>query len=282
MTASTVKITPELKISWEKLPDDFILEEEPVENIDQPLLAAALREILEIAGLIVGGILIAPNMGICATLDEQLVIKAPDWFYARNVQALPNNEVRRSYTPNLEGEIPDIVMEFISATLNDEYSERPNYPPGKYLFYEQILRVPIYAIFRPKTGVLEIYHLNSSGKYQREQSDANGRYWIAGVGLFLGVWYGTKAERTGYWLRWWDESGQMLLWGAEMVERERQEREIAQQQAELERQQLTIAQQQADRERQEREIAQQQADRERERSAVLTAQLRALGIEPEA
>jgi hypothetical protein len=43
-----------------------------------------------------------------------------------------------------------------------------------------------------------------------------------GVGLFLGVWQGTKAERTGYWLRWWDESGEMLLWGAEMVERERQ------------------------------------------------------------
>jgi hypothetical protein len=275
MTASTVKFTSHFKIAWEKLPDDFILEEEPVENIDQPLLAAALREILEIAGLIVAGILIAPNMGICATVDEQLAIKAPDWFYARNVQVLPNNEIRRSYTPNLEGEIPDIVMEFISATLNDEYSTRANYPPGKYLFYEQILRVPIYAIFRPRTGVLEIHQLNSSGKYQTQQPDANNRYWIAGVGLFLGVWYGTKADRTGYWLRWWDESGQMLLWGAEMVERERQEREIAQQQAELERQQLTIAQQQAEQER-------QRADRERERASILAAQLKALGIEPEA
>jgi hypothetical protein len=275
MTASTVKFTSQFKIAWEKLPDTFILEEEPVENIDQPLLAAALREILEIAGLIVAGILIAPNMGICATVDEQLAIKAPDWFYARNVQVLPNNEIRRSYTPNLEGEIPDIVMEFISATLNDEYSTRANYPPGKYLFYEQILRVPIYAIFRPRTGVLEIHQLNSSGKYQTQQPDANNRYWIAGVGLFLGVWYGTKADRTGYWLRWWDESGQMLLWGAEMVERERQEREIAQQQAELERQQLTIAQQQAEQER-------QRADRERERASILAAQLKALGIEPEA
>lgn len=282
MTASTIKFTPQFKITWEKLPDDFILEEEPVENIDQPLLAAALREILEIAGLIIGEILIAPNMGICATVDEQLVIKAPDWFYARNVQALPNNEIRRSYTPNLEGKIPDIVMEFISATLNDEYSEKSNYPPGKWFFYEQILRVPIYAIFRPRVGVLEIYQLDSSGKYQREQPDENNRYWIAGVGLFLGVWYGTKAERTGYWLRWWDESGQMLLWGAEMVERERQEREIAQQQAELERQQRTIAQQQTEQERQEREIAQQQAEQERVRSSVLAAQLRAAGIEPEA
>ncbi|MBE9185807.1 Uma2 family endonuclease [Microcoleus sp. LEGE 07076] len=243
MTTSTA----DLKITWEKLPADFILDEEPVENIDQPLLVAALREILEIAGLIVAGILIAPNMGICATVDSKLVIKSPDWFYARNVQPLSSQEIRRSYTPNLEGEIPDIVMEFLSASPNDEYSSKPTYPPGKWYFYEQVLRVPIYAIFEPATGLLEIYQLDSSGKYQVQQPDANNHYWIAGVGLFLGVWQGTKAERSGYWLRWWDESGQMLLWGAEMVERERQEKANVQ----------------------------QRADR-------LAAQLRAAGIEPEA
>ncbi|MEG4045312.1 Uma2 family endonuclease [Microcoleus sp. Pol17_C1] len=243
MTVSTA----DLKITWEKLPDDFILDEEPVENIDQPLLAAALREILEIAGLIEAGILIAPNMGICATVDSKLVIKAPDWFYARNVQPLSSQEIRRSYTPNLEGEVPAIVMEFLSASPNDEYSSKQTYPPGKWFFYEQVLRVPIYALFEPASGFLEMYQLDSSGKYQVQQPDLNGHYWIAGVGLFLGVWQGTKAERTGYWLRWWDESGEMLLWGAEMVERERQEKGNVQ----------------------------QRADR-------LAAQLRAAGMEPEA
>src|SRR6476469_7925130 len=243
MTVSTA----DLKITWEKLPDDFILDEEPVENIDQPLLAAALREILEIPGLIVTGILVAPNMGICATLNGKLVIKAPDWFYARNVQPLENQEIRRSYTPNLEGDIPAIVMEFLSASPNDEYSSKQTYPPGKWFFYEQVLRVPIYALFEPAAGVLEVYQLGSSGKYEVQPPDLNGRYWIAGVGLFLGVGQGTKAERTGYWLGWLDESGEMLLWGAEMVERERQEKANVQ----------------------------QRADR-------LAAQLRAAGIEPEA
>ena len=37
----------------------FILEEQPLQNIDQPLLAAALREILEIAGLILEETLVA-------------------------------------------------------------------------------------------------------------------------------------------------------------------------------------------------------------------------------
>ena len=102
--------------------------------------------------------------------------------------------------------------------------------------------------------MLEVYRLNSSGRYEVQQPDSNNRHWIPGVGLFLGVWEGNKAERTGYWLRWWDESGEMLLWGAEMVERERQEKGIAQ----------------------------QQAQQERERSQTLAAQLRAAGIEPEA
>jgi Uma2 family endonuclease len=214
--------TADLKITWEKLPDDFILDEEPVENIDQPLLAAALREILEIAGLMLQGILVASNMCVCATLNDKLVTKAPDWFYARNVQPLPAPEIRRSYTPNLEGEIPDIALEFLSANQYDEYSSKPTFPPGKWFFYEQMLRIPIYGIFEPAAGLLEVYRLNSSGRYEVEPPDTNNRYWIAGVGLFLGVWYGTKAERTGYWLRWWDESGEILLWGAEMVERERQ------------------------------------------------------------
>ena len=217
--------TAKLKITWENLPDDFILDEKPVENSDQPILAAALRESLEIAQLIQDRILVASNMGICATLNGKLVIKAPDFFYVRNVEPLPTQEVRRSYTPNLEGEIPAILMEFLLATEGDEYSNKPTYPPGKWFFYEQILYVPFYAIFEPVAGMLEVYRLNSLERYELQQSDANNRYWIEGVGLFLGVWQGTKAERTGYWLRWWDESGEMLLWGAETIERERQRAE---------------------------------------------------------
>ncbi|PSB36266.1 hypothetical protein C7B69_04710 [filamentous cyanobacterium Phorm 46] len=232
----------DLKITWEKMPEPFILEERPAANIDQPLLAAALREILEIAGLMLEGILVAPNMGICATMDSKTVMKAPDLFYASNVQPLPAPEVRRIYSPNLEvkEEIPAIVMEFLGATEGDEYSAKPTFPPGKFFFYERILRVPVYAIFKPLIGLLHVYKLNPSGYYEWQKPEANGHYWIEGVGLFLGIWQGTKAERTGYWLRWWDESGQMLLWGAEMVEKERQ-----------------------------------RADR-------LSAQLRAAGIEPEA
>ena len=42
------------------------------------------------------------------------------------------------------------------------------------------------------------------------------------MSLCLGIWEGTRENRTGYWLRWWDEAGVLLLWGSELVARERQ------------------------------------------------------------
>ncbi|WP_149979887.1 DUF874 family protein, partial [Microcystis aeruginosa] len=55
-----------------------------------------------------------------------------------------------------------------------------------------------------------------------------------------------KAEFTTNWLRWWDKSGNLLLWGSELVEQERQRAEQERQraeQAELELEQEQIARQ---------------------------------------
>jgi Uma2 family endonuclease len=204
-------------VEWKKLPDDFQLPDEPVENIYHPLLPSALREILEIAGFITASMLFASNFAICATVDGKIVVKAPDWFYVPNVLPIAPEVTRRSYTPHAEGDIPAIVMEFLSETEQGEYSAKSTYPYGKWYFYERILQVPIYVIFNPNDGTLEVHDL-VAGHYELRQPDANGRYWIATMGLYLGVWYGTKAEITCYWLRWWDESGTLLPWGVERVE----------------------------------------------------------------
>lgn len=225
-------------VTWEKLPDDFKLPDDPVENIDQPLLAAALREALDLAGFILASMLIASNFGLCAKVNDKIVVKAPDWVYVPSVLPAEPGEVRRSYTRNAEGEVPAVVMEFLSDTDGSEYeySNKPTYPYGKWRFYERILQVPIYVIFEPKSGVLEVYRLSTSGEYELQEPDANQRFWIESMGLFLGVWEGEKSQRTGYWLRWWDENGNLLLWGAERVEQERQRAEEERQRAEEERQ----------------------------------------------
>lgn len=94
-------------IKWEKLPDDFILPDDPVDNIHQPAIAAALTDSLEV-----------------------------------------------------------IVMEFLSHTNGQEYSNKPTYPPGKWFFYEKILKVPHYIIFEPYSGLIEHYQLHESGGYE--------------------------------------------------------------------------------------------------------------------
>ncbi|MBW4645525.1 MAG: Uma2 family endonuclease [Goleter apudmare HA4340-LM2] len=223
------KSSTELVISWEPLPDDFQLEDEPVENTGQPILAGALRESLEISGFIQPQMLIAANFGLCATLNGQFIAKAPDWLYVPNVNQILAD--RKSYTPHLEGDIPAVVMEFLSDTEGGEYSVKRTYPPGKWFFYEQILQVPIYVIFEPNGGLLEFYQLEN-GRYELQLPDENGRHWIAAMGLFLGTWQGTKEARTGYWLRWWDAAGNLLLWAVEQIEQERQRAEQERQQKE--------------------------------------------------
>lgn len=220
--------TARYEITWEKLPEDFVLDDEPVDNINQPLLAAALTESLQLAGKLPANALTITNYGICATLNNQFVLKAPDWGYVPSIQ-VTREEVKRSYTPRLQGDIPVIVMEFLSDTEGSEYSNKPTYPPGKWFYYEQVLQVPNYAIFEPDAGELELYRLDDSGHYKLQPADANNRYWIAEMNLFLGISQGSRDNRNGYWLRWWDENGELLLWGSELAAKERQRAEQAEQ-----------------------------------------------------
>ncbi|MBC7972545.1 MAG: Uma2 family endonuclease [Verrucomicrobia bacterium] len=231
---SAGQVTP-LVITWEPLPDDVPLEDEPVENTGQPLIAGALRESLELVGFIQPEMLIASNFGLCATVNGDLVIKAPDWVYVPSVHPSELAADRRSYTPTLQGDVPLIAMEFLSHKDGGEYSVKRSFPPGKWFFYEQILKIPVYAIFEPADGLLEIYQL-TGGRYELQLLAPENRCWIAEMGLCLGVWQGTKGERTGYWLRWWDEGGNLLPWAVEQIAQERQRAEQERQRAEQERQ----------------------------------------------
>ncbi len=74
------------------------------------------------------------------------------------------------------------------------------------------------------------------------------------MGVELGIWQGVYQNAELPWLRWWDLQGNLLLSGEERAEQESQRAELESQRAEQES---------------------QRADR-------LTAQLRSLGIEPEA
>jgi Uma2 family endonuclease len=253
-------------ITWEALPADFVLPDDPVENIEQSTLAAALNDALGTAGLILPEMLIATNFGLVATVNRKLVIKAPDWVYVPNVpHLLQGSPVCRSYTPNLQGDAVAVVMEFLSETDGGELSMRSIPPLGKLYFYEQILRVPTYVIYDSFEPNLEVRCLQQ-GKYAIQVPDQNGQIWIPQLELFLGIWAGERFNQRSNWLRWWDRDGNLLQWSNELADRERQR-------AEQERQRANQAVQLAEQER-------LRAEQEYQRAETLAQKLIELGIDP--
>jgi len=265
-------VAPVLEVTWEKLPDDYVLDDEPVDNIAQPALAAALNDSLVEAGRLPETALTTTNYGICVTVNGQLVIKAPDWCYVPAIRA-SQAAVFRSYTPHLEGDAPLIVMEFLSHTPGGEYSRHPRYPYGKMFFYERILQVPHYFIYRLADSRLEAYRLDDLGDYQPRKPNADGRYWIEEMGLFLGVWHGVRDNFSLGWLRWWDRDGRLLLWGSEAAAQERREKERQQQRAEQAEQQIEQERLHAEQERLRAEQAEQQIEHERQRAEQAEQQI---------
>jgi Uma2 family endonuclease len=236
-------VTP--TVTWEALPEDFVLPDDPVENIQQPTLAAALTDALGAADRIQPTMLIGSNFGLVATINKKIVVKAPDWFYVPQVHPIAEGTIRRSYTPNLEGAPVAIVMEFLSAEDNSELSLRATPPYGKLHFYEQILQVPTYVIYAPYEPSLEVRHLQN-GRYVTQTPDSEGRFYIPELDLWLGIWSGERLGQITNWLRWWDNAGNLLLWSAEQTEQERQ-----------------------------------RANQEHQRAEALAAKLRSLGIDPD-
>ncbi|AFY73803.1 hypothetical protein Syn7502_01758 [Synechococcus sp. PCC 7502] len=220
MVATAVKLP---SITWEPLPIDYVLPDDPVENIQQPLLAAALTDALQ--DIIKPEMLIGSNFGLVATVNKKIIVKAPDWLYVPRVYPLASGIIRRSYTQNLEGDPVAVVMEFLSDTDGGELSMRSTPPFGKFYFYEQILQVPTYITYDPYESNLEVRYLEQ-GKYILQPADARGRCWIPQLGLFLGIWAGERLGNQINWLRWWDADGNLLLWGFERAEQERQRAEL--------------------------------------------------------
>lgn len=236
---------PHPTITWEALPHSYVLPDDPVENLQQPLLAAALTDALGAAGFIQPSMLIVSNFGLVATVNQKVVVKAPDWLYVPRVHPVAEGVIRRSYTPNLEGGPVAVVMEFLSDEEGGELSVRGTPPYGKLYFYEQILQVPTYVTYDPYATTLEVRYLQN-GCYVAQSPNPEGRFYIPALDLWLGLWTG---ERLGYnttWLRWWSQDGNLLLWSAEQAQQEHQ-----------------------------------RAEQEHQRAEALAAKLRELGVDPE-
>jgi Uma2 family endonuclease len=198
--------------------------------------------------------------------------EAPDWFYVPNVSPLLDGEYRRSYVLWKEFIAPLIAIEFVSRNGNEE---RDTTPPsetekaGKFWVYEQAIRIPFYVIFDAWKDHLEAYQL-VNGRYVKMEPNDRGHFEIAPMAVEIGM----QLQGTTVWLRWWDDTGNLLLTGDEralQAEAIANQATIAQQQAEAIANQATIAKQQA-------EAIANQALQEKDK---LKAYLRSIGVNPD-
>jgi Uma2 family endonuclease len=219
------QLKPELSISWEPLPENFKLPDNNVENNQQSFIVAALTDALGAAGLIKPEMLIASNLALGANVNKQTAFKAADWLYVPKVKLGTEGIFRRSYTPNSQGSPVAVVMELVSEVDRGEYSHLSHYPYGKLYFYREILQVPTYVLYYPYLPMVEVWFLEN-GRYVLQPSNAEGRFWIPQLELFIGIWPGERLQQNINWLRWWDKTGNLLLWSSEQAEQEKQRAEL--------------------------------------------------------
>jgi Uma2 family endonuclease len=153
------------------------------------------------------------------TTPPQQGSEAPDWFYVPNVPPLLKGEVRRSYVLWQEHIPPHIAIEFVSDTGAEERDKTPW--TGKFWIYETVIRPAYYAIYEVKKAQVEVYELRAN-RYALIAPNTQGRFPIPSMGVELGIWYGVYQQMELPWLRWWDDTGNLILTGAERAEQEQE------------------------------------------------------------
>lgn len=191
-----------------------------------------------------GKYLAAANVAIYYSVHQPPVV--PDVFLSLDVQVPENwyDKGKRSYFVWEFGKVPEVVIEIVSNTQGEENGRKRE-------LYAQI-GVSYYVIFDPtrqlSDAALRVYEQRRRAFQPMEDG------WFEGVQLGVRLWEGEYEGKHAVWLRWYDRDRRLILTGAEHVEQERQRAE------------------------QER----QRAEQERQRAERLAAQLRALGVAPEA
>ncbi len=195
--------------------------------------------------------------------------KRPDWFLVIGATASQSiAESRLSYVMWQEGVAPFLMVELLSPGTEAEDLGQTlrvvGKPPTKWQVYEQILRVPYYAIFDRYSNQFRIFCLQAT-QYVEQIISGQG-YWFNEIDLGLGVWTGSYQGMQGQWLRWYDVNGN---WAP------------TNQEAKLQAiQEATKATQRAEEATQQADEANQRAEEANQRAELLAAKLRELGIDP--
>ncbi|MBD1929581.1 Uma2 family endonuclease [Trichocoleus sp. FACHB-90] len=199
----------------------------PVDNEDQNFIPNFLLFLLE---FIWGNRLdwyFGVDMGIYHTTGvNPRVPVVPDGFLSLGVERRKNNGSRSSYVLWEENNIaPIFVLEIVSHTYGGEYDT-------KMAIYAN-LGVLYYVIYNPnfwrrdQEQPFEVYRL-VNGQYQLQIGEP---FWMPEIGLGIGRFVAQVGGIQREVLYWYDAQGARYQTAEELAEIERNQRELAQQQA---------------------------------------------------
>ena len=244
-------LAPEPPPTMDELPcdDGEPMESEKHRNGMYLLIEAAERYFADRPAVYVSG-----NMALYYSVLQarNADFKAPDFFVV--LDAIPGRERKSWVVWEEEGRVPNVVIELISASTEQE-------DRGRKMRVYASLNVREYFLYDPRDNSLEGYRLDATQRYRPIPVGPDGDLDCASLGLRLGVVTCTWMRHTHPWLRWKAPDGSLLLTGRE---------------AEHE----AFARAEQERERAERE--RERAARAEARSEQLAARLRAVGLDPEA
>lgn len=249
--------TDEASLHPEALPDveHLVTEDDtPVDNIFSEKQQRLLTESLYTSWAGPGegrSFLALANVGLFYGVQQPPLV--PDVLLSLDVQ-VPEDvwaKANRSYLLWEFGKPPEVVIEIVSNNVGRE----ADYKLRQYAS----LGIAYYAIYDPVKQIgdtrLRLYERRHTTYV--EMSDR----WLPGVELGLTLWRGNYEGQDDLWLRWCDQDKQVILTGAEQVAQEKER---------------------ANQEHERAEQEKKRAEQEQQRAERLAAQLRALGIEPEA
>jgi hypothetical protein len=231
--------------------DHLVLEDDtPVDNFQSEEQQRLLVEPLYSSKVLPVPFLAAANVGLFYKVKGDPVV--PDVMLSLGVQRPDDFSQRqnRSYLTWEIGKTPEVCIEIVSNQEGDELmlsrkSQQKGKTIAKKTLYAQI-GVSYYVVFDPLQQIQGQSEMNGamlrvwtiSSTYYTELTPSQGIHaigqsvWLEGVGLGLMLWEGQFEEAvTRLWLRWCDESGQVIPTGAEGQAAERQRADAERQRA---------------------------------------------------
>ncbi len=200
-------VEPQLRLSDSITPEDIaelwdyvVVDDEPVDSIFAARQMRLLVEAISHSWRSPDGkpFYCESNVGLFYQKREHPLV--PDVMLSLRVPTDLPKAARRSYFAWIWGKLPEVVIEIVSKTKNDE--------DGRKLRKYEEIGVENYVIHDPDCEfgkeVLRVFKL-VDGKYVQSPTTH-----FSELGLGLKLWHGKFANEVAVWLRWCDSEGKLL------------------------------------------------------------------------